>query len=220
MVQLVLLERVSNLGMMGDIVNVKPGFARNYLLPQKKALRASEKNIKKFEAERVNLEAVNLETKKEAEKIKEAIEGKTFTIIRSASDSGSLYGSVTNRDAEMATKKEGLTLNRKQIILERPIKELGIHELMVSLHPEVISKIYINVARSLEEAEMQKSGKTIQELKNEAEAEAEFDIAELFDDVGAAAKDNIELLDDDETTSDLINKDETSPEDSTLKPQE
>jgi large subunit ribosomal protein L9 len=205
MVQLVLLERVSKLGMMGDIVNVKPGFARNYLLPQKKALRASEKNVKKFESERVTLEAANLETKKEAEKIKSEIDGRIFTIIRSASDSGSLYGSVTNRDAEIAAKQDGLTINRKQIILERPIKELGIHELLVNLHPEVISKIQINVARSLEEAEMQKSGKTIQELKNEAEAEAEFDIAELFDDVGAAAKTDFDLIDEHEPKKDSEN---------------
>lgn len=195
MVQLVLLERVSKLGLMGDIVNVKPGFARNYLLPQKKAIRASEENIKKFESERATLEAENLETKNEAETVKNEVDGKTFIIIRSASDSGSLYGSVTNRDAEQAAKEDGLTINRKQIILERPIKELGIHKLAVILHPEVIAEIKINVARSVEEAEMQKSGKTIQEMKSEAEAEAEFDIAELFDDVGAAAKDDLELID-------------------------
>ena len=201
MVQLVLLERVSKLGLMGDIVNVKPGFARNYLLPQKKAIRASEENIKKFEAERATLEAENLETKNQAETVKNEVDGKTFIIIRSASDSGSLYGSVTNRDAEQAAKEDGLTINRKQIILERPIKELGIHKLAVILHPEVIAEIKINVARSVEEAEMQKSGKTIQEMKSEAEAEAEFDIAELFDDVGAAAKDDLELIDQNDKSS-------------------
>jgi large subunit ribosomal protein L9 len=187
MVQLVLLERISKLGGMGDVVTVKPGYARNFLLPSKKALRATEENIKKFESDRKNLEAQNLESKKEAENIKTKIDGKTFIIIRSASDSGSLYGSVTNRDAEEAMKLDGLIVDRKQIILTRPIKDLGLHELLINLHPEVVAKIDINVARSLEEAEIQKSGKTIQDAKLEAEAEADFDIAELFDDVGSAA---------------------------------
>ena len=187
MVQLVLLERISKLGGMGDVVSVKPGYARNFLLPSKKALRATEVNIKKFESERKNLEVQNLETKKEAESIKSEINGRTFIIIRSASDSGSLYGSVTNRDAEEAMKLDGLIVDRKQIVLTRPIKDLGLHELLVNLHPEVVAKIDINVARSLEEAEIQKSGNTVQDAKLEADAEADFDIAELFDDVGSAA---------------------------------
>ena len=192
MVQLVLLERIPKLGVMGDIVNVKPGYARNFLLPQKKALRASEVNIKKFELERKDLEAQNLETKKEAESAKSKIDGRTFIIIRSASDSGSLYGSVTSRDAEEAMKEEGLIVDRKQIILIKPIKDLGLHELLITLHPEVNAKIDVNVARSAEEAEIQKSGKTIQDAKMEADADADFDIAELFDDVGSAA-----IIDDD-----------------------
>ncbi|MDG2474802.1 MAG: 50S ribosomal protein L9 [Paracoccaceae bacterium] len=201
MVQLVLLERVSKLGGMGDIVNVKPGYARNYLLPLKKALRASEANIKKFESERKNLEAQNLETKKEAETIKNKIDGSSFVIIRSASDSGSLYGSVTNRDAEDAMKSKGLLVNKKQIVLVKPIKDLGLHQLAVNLHPEVTANIEINVARSIEEAEIQKSGKTIQDAKLEADAEAEFDIAELFDDVGSAARVTDEEDDTDEASS-------------------
>ena len=188
MVQLVLLERVPKLGSMGDIVSVKPGYARNYLLPMKKAMRASENNIKKFELERKELEAKNLETKKEAENIKEKIDGNEFIIIRSASDSGSLYGSVTNRDAEEAMRTQGLIIDKKQIVLLKPIKELGLHKLAVNLHPEVVARILINVARSTEEAEIQKSGKTIQDIKLEKDAEAEFDIAELFDDVGSAGK--------------------------------
>jgi large subunit ribosomal protein L9 len=192
MVQLVLLERIPKLGVMGDIVNVKPGYARNFLLPQKKALRASEGNIKKFELERKDLEAQNLQTKKEAESAKSKIDGRTFIIIRSASDSGSLYGSVTSRDAEEAMKEEGLIVNRKQIILIKPIKDLGLHELLINLHPEVNATIDVNVARSAEEAEIQKSGKTIQDAKMEADADADFDIAELFDDVGSAA-----IVDDD-----------------------
>ena len=201
MVQLVLLERVSKLGGMGDIVNVKPGYARNYLLPLKKALRASEANIKKFESERKNLEAQNLETKKEAETIKNKIDGSSFVIIRSASDSGSLYGSVTSRDAEDAMKSKGLLVNKKQIVLVKPIKDLGVHQLAVNLHPEVTANIEINVARSIEEAEIQKSGKTIQDAKLEADAEAEFDIAELFDDVGSAARVTDEEDDTDEASS-------------------
>lgn len=195
MVQLVLLERISKLGIMGDVVSVKPGYARNFLLPSKKALRATPENIKKFESERKDLEAENVESRKEAESIKSKIDGKIFIIIRSASDSGSLYGSVTNRDAEEAMKSDGLVVNRKQIVLIRPIKDLGLHELLINLHPEVVAKIDINVARSIEEAEIQKSGKTIQDAKIEADAEADFDIAELFDDVGSAATmdDEIEL---------------------------
>ena len=151
-------------------------------------MRASEANIKKFELQRKELEAKNLETKKEAENIKEKINGSAFVIIRSASDSGSLYGSVTNRDAEEAMKTQGLIIDKKQIILVKPIKELGLHKLEVNLHPEVTASIEINVARSSEEAEIQKSGKTIQDAKLEADAEAEFNIAELFDDVDSAGK--------------------------------
>ncbi len=189
MVELVLLERVSKLGIMGDIVSVKPGYARNFLLPQRKALRATKDNIKKFEAERSILEANNLESKKEATSIKEKLDGKSYTIIRSASDAGSLYGSVTNKDISEAASEDNLLIDRKQIILNKPIKELGLHEITLSLHPEVTASIMINVARSTEEAELQESGKTIQEVQNEADAEAQFDIAELFDDVGAAARD-------------------------------
>ena len=188
MVQLVLLERIPKLGVMGDIVNVKPGYARNFLLPMKKAMRASEANIERFKSQRKELEAKNVETKKEAESIKEKINGSAFVIIRSASDSGSLYGSVTNRDAEEAMKTQGLIIDKKQIILIKPIKELGLHKLEVNLHPEVTASIEINVARSIEEAEIQKSGKTIQDAKLEADAEAEFNIAELFDDVGGAGQ--------------------------------
>lgn len=214
MVQLVLLERVSKLGSMGDIVNVKPGYARNYLLPQKKALRASEDNIKKFEADRKELEAKNLETKKEAEKIKAKIDGSSYIIIRSASDSGSLYGSVTNKDAETAMKSDGLLVDKKQIVLSKPIKELGLHDLTINLHPEVIARIEINVARSNEEAEIQKSGKTIQDAKMEAEAEAEFDIAELFDDVGSAARIDNDL---DQSEDDPVDEKEDGSEKPSLQ---
>ena len=192
--QVILLERVAKLGQMGDVVTVKDGFARNYLLPQGKALRASEENIRRFEAEKAQLEARNLETRKEAEALAEKLDGKQFVVIRTASEMGSLYGSVSTRDAAEAATAEGFTIDRKQVILQAPIKELGLHEVTVRLHPEVDAKITLNVARSPEEAELQASGKSIQELAAEAEAEAEFEIAELFEDIGAAAAEDEELL--------------------------
>ncbi len=187
--EVVLLERVAKLGQMGEVVKVKQGYARNYLLPQGKALRATPANLKRFETERAQLEARNLELKKEAEKVAARLDGESFVIIRSASDGGALYGSVTTRDAAEAATAGGFTLDRRQIELNAPIKELGLHQLTVSLHPEVEATITVNVARSREEAEMQASGKTIQELQAEADAAAEFDIQELFDDIGGAAGD-------------------------------
>lgn len=187
--QVVLLERVAKLGQMGDVVNVKQGYARNYLLPQGKALRASETNLKQFETQRAQLEARNLDARKEAEAVGEKLDGQIFVVIRSASDAGSLYGSVTARDAADVATAEGFSISRGQIVLHRPVKELGMHTMSVVLHPEVTVEININVARSNEEAELQASGKSIQDLRAEADAAADYDIAELFDDVGAAAKD-------------------------------
>jgi len=188
--QVILLERVAKLGQMGDVVNVKQGYARNFLLPQGKALRASDANIASFEGQKAQLEAQNLETKKEADALAEKLNGQQFIVIRSASDAGSLYGSVTTRDAAEAATEAGFTLDRKQVALQSPIKELGLHMLTVRLHPEVEAEIELNVARSAEEAELQAAGKSIQELAAEAEAEAEFEIAELFDDIGAAGMDD------------------------------
>src|SRR5690554_5741906 len=135
--QVILLERVARLGQMGDVVNVKQGFARNFLLPQGKALRASEANIKAFEAQKVQLEANNAETKAEAQKVADKLDGETFVVIRSASDAGALYGSVTTRDAADAATEAGFTLDRKQVVLGAPIKDLGLHDVVVVLHPEV-----------------------------------------------------------------------------------
>jgi len=191
--EVILLERVAKLGQMGEVVNVKQGYARNFLLPQGKALRANQNNMARFETERAQLEARNLESKKEADALAEKLNGQQFVIIRSASDAGALYGSVTPRDAADAATAEGFTVDRKQVHLERPIKELGLHTLSVVLHPEVSAEIQLNVARSEEEAELQASGKSIQELAAEADAEAEFDIAELFDDIGAAASEDEDL---------------------------
>ena len=188
--QVILLERVAKLGQMGDVVNVKDGYARNYLLPQKKALRASEENIRAFEAQKAQLEARNLETRKEAEALAEKLGGQQFVVIRSASESGSLYGSVSTRDAAEAATEAGFSIDRRQVSLSRPIKELGLHVVSVRLHPEVEVEITLNVARSPEEAELQASGKSIQELAAEEEAAAEFEIAELFDDIGKAQLDD------------------------------
>jgi len=187
--QVILLERVAKLGQMGEVVKVKDGYARNFLLPQGKALRASEDNIKSFEARKAQLEAQNLETRADAAKVAEKLDGQVFVVIRSASDAGALYGSVTPRDASEAATEAGFTVDRKQVVLTRPIKELGLHEVEVVLHPEVSATIKLNVARSAEEAELQATGKTIQELAAEEEAAADFEIAELFDDLGAAGQD-------------------------------
>ena len=190
--QVILLERVAKLGQMGDVVDVKPGYARNFLLPQGKALTASEGNVASFEAQKAQLEARNLETKGEAEALAEKLNGEQFIVIRSASDAGSLYGSVTPRDAAEVATEAGFSVDRKQVALIAPIKELGLHNVEVKLHPEVSVEITLNVARSEEEAELQASGKSIQELAAEEEAEAEFEIAELFDDIGSAASDDDE----------------------------
>ena len=197
--QVILLERVAKLGQMGDVVSVKEGYARNYLLPQKKALWASDANVKAFESQKAQLEARNLETKKEAEGLASRLDGQQFVVIRSASDGGSLYGSVSTRDAADAASAEGFSVDRKQVHIATPIKELGLHEVTVTLHPEVVVTIALNVARSPEEAELQAQGKSIQQLAAEEEAAAEFEIQELFDDIGAAQLDEDETGDEQRT---------------------
>jgi large subunit ribosomal protein L9 len=178
---------------MGEVVDVKPGYARNYLLPQGKALSASKANIEAFEGRKAQLEAQNLETKKEADAMAETLNGQQFIVIRSASDAGALYGSVSTRDAAEAATEAGFTVDRKQVVLTAPIKELGLHDVSVVLHPEVEATIQLNVARSVEEAELQASGKSIQEIAAEEEAAADFEIAELFEDIGAAASEDDDL---------------------------
>lgn len=186
---IILLERVAKLGQMGEVVSVKDGYARNFLLPQGKAMRANADNIARFESQKAQLEARNLESKKEAEALGAKLDGQTFVVIRSASDAGALYGSVSPRDAAEAATEAGFTVDRKQIRLARPIKDLGLHEMHVSLHPEVDVTIILNVARSAEEAAIQASGKSIRDLAAEEEAAANFEIAELFDDLGGAMDD-------------------------------
>ena len=187
--QVILLERVAKLGQMGEVVKVKEGYARNFLLPQGKALRASDANIKSFEAQKAALQSRNAEAKVEAEKAAAKIDGQKFVLIRSASDAGALYGSVTPRDVEAVARDGGHVIDRKQVVLGKPIKELGLHPVTIHLHPEVEASVVLNVARSPEEAELQATGKTIRDAAAEADAEAEFEIAELFDDIGAANQD-------------------------------
>jgi large subunit ribosomal protein L9 len=159
--EVILLERIERLGQMGDVVKVKPGFARNYLLPQKKALRATDENRTHFEGQRVQLEATNLKRREEAEAIASKLEGQPFVTIRQAGETGHLYGSVTARDITEALIEGGFIITRQQVLLEQNIKLLGLYECRVALHPEVIVAISINVARSEEEAKAQAAGESL-----------------------------------------------------------
>ena len=153
--QVILLERIEKLGQMGDVVTVRPGFARNFLLPQKKAMRATQDNLHYFEREKSQLEAINLERRTEAEEVGEKLEGLIVSIIRNAGDNGQLYGSVNSRDIAAAVSEAGFTVARNQVLMERPLKMLGLHDYRIRLHPEVAVIVTVNVAQSAEEAEMQ-----------------------------------------------------------------
>src|SRR6202044_2934291 len=175
----ILLERVEKLGQMGDLVKVKPGFARNYLLPQKKALRASKDNRARFEQQRAQLEAQNIKRREEAERIAERVVGLSVIITRQAGESGSLYGSVSARDISDAATAAGLSISRSQVVLEHPIKTLGLSQVRVSLHPEVSIPVTVNVARSPEEAERQMRG---ERASGQAEEDEQVPTAEnIFD---------------------------------------
>ncbi|CAK01221.1 50S ribosomal protein L9 [Bartonella tribocorum] len=158
---IILLERIPRLGQMGDIVSVKDGYARNFLLPQGKALRANEANKKHFETQRAQLEARNLERKSEAQKIAEKLDGQSFIAVRSAGETGQLYGSVSTRDIAEIITDEGFSIGRNQIELNHPIKMIGLHTITLSLHPEVQISVVINVARSTSEAQRQAEGETL-----------------------------------------------------------
>jgi large subunit ribosomal protein L9 len=176
--QVILLERIGRLGQMGDVVTVKDGFARNYLLPQGKALRATEANRKRFERERAQLEARDLELKSEAQAVTAKLDGKSFIIIRQAGDTGQLYGSVSTRDIATAVTEGGFSIERRQVMLDRPIKSLGLHEIRVSLHPEVVPHIVVNVARSPDEAARQARGEDVS-AKAMTEAEENTEAARI-----------------------------------------
>ena len=159
--KVILLERVERLGALGDVVNVKDGFARNYLLPRSKALRASEANLKVFEAQRQDIEGRNAKARDAAEKASKKIDGESYVIIRQAGESGQLYGSVSGRDVADAVHAGGGQVDRSQVVLDRPIKALGVHPVRVRLHPEVTITINVNVARSHDEAERQARGENV-----------------------------------------------------------
>jgi large subunit ribosomal protein L9 len=176
-VEVILLQRVEKLGQMGEVVRVKPGFARNFLLPQKKAIRASKDNLARFETQRAQLEAQNLKRREEAERVAERVHGISVIVIRQAGESGSLYGSVSARDIAEACTGAGLTIDRSQVTLAHPIKSLGVHAVAVALHPEVALAVSVNVARSAEEAEKQARGEAV----GVAEAAETVEIASLLD---------------------------------------
>ncbi|WP_439543889.1 50S ribosomal protein L9 [Hyphomicrobium sp.] len=188
--QVILLERIGRLGQMGDVVNVKDGYARNFLLPLKKALRATKDNLAVFESQRSQLEANNLEHKKEAEGISTKLEGKVFIAIRSAGDTGQLYGSVSTRDIADAITAGGFTVDRRQVVLDRPIKTLGLHDITVALHPEVVVRVSLNVARSDEEAEKQARGEDVTMVKDEAPEIETFKPDDAFEEGAAPAEDD------------------------------
>ena len=183
MIELILMQRVEKLGQMGELVKVKPGYARNYLLPQGKAIRATKANLAQFESQRAQLEAQNLKRREEAERVAERMEGLSVVLIRSAGESGSLYGSVSARDISDACTAAGLTLGRQQVLLDQPIKTLGLSTVRVELHPEVLLPVVVNVARSPEEAEKQARG---EEIVREEEITLED---ELVAELGAATRD-------------------------------
>src|ERR1700722_7285550 len=171
--KVVLLERVERLGAIGDVVTVKDGFARNFLLPRQKALRATTSNLKVFEAQRDQIEARNAEARATAERLGSRLDGETYILIRQAGESGQLYGSVSGRDVAEAAEAGGGHIERGQVILDRPIKTLGVHDVKVRLHAEVTVTIHVNIARSMDEAERQSRGENI--------------IASQFDEERAAA---------------------------------
>ena len=176
--EVILLERIERLGQMGDLVVVKDGFARNFLLPKNKALRANKENLEFFEKEKINLEAKNLKLKTEAEAVSEKITVNNYIIIRQASDTGQLYGSVNSGDIREKLQEEGFSIEKNQVVLDRPIKEIGHHEIRVKLHPEVTSNISIYISRSQEEAESLIKG----EVTNaEAVKEEAVNLEEIFD---------------------------------------
>ncbi len=171
-VEVILLERIETLGQMGDVVKVKPGYARNFLLPQKKALRATKDNLAYFDKQRAQLEAQNLKRRQDAEGVAKKLEGLQVVILRQAGETGQLYGSVATRDVSDAVTAAGFTVDRRQVLLDQPIKTLGIFKTRVALHPEVIVGISVNVAQSEEEAQMQAAGRSSAQPAQEAEAPA------------------------------------------------
>ncbi|WP_144185597.1 50S ribosomal protein L9 [Elioraea rosea] len=174
----ILLQRVEKLGQMGEVVKVKPGYARNFLLPQMKAIRATKENRQRFEETRSQLEAQNLKRREEAERVAERVSGLSVVMIRQAGESGQLYGSVSARDIAEATTEAGLSVSRQQVVLDQPIKTLGLSAVRVVLHPEVVISVTVNVARSPEEAEKQARGERVTGAAEEEEEAPELEVFE------------------------------------------
>ncbi|HBC54863.1 MAG TPA: 50S ribosomal protein L9 [Alphaproteobacteria bacterium] len=192
--QIVLLERVEKLGQMGEVVSVKEGYARNFLLPQRKALRATEENLKHFEAQRAQLEARNLELRNEAEKVGDKLDGQSFVVIRQSGETGILYGSVNSRDIANVVSENGFSVDRTQVALDRQIKNLGLHDVRIVLHPEVSAVVSINVARSQDEAEQQAAGINVLAAEEDEEL---LELEEFFEDEEAMQAAEAELGTDD-----------------------
>jgi len=186
--EVILLERIEKLGQMGDVVNVKPGFARNFLLPQKKALRASKDNLAFFDKQRAQLEAINLKRKEEAQAVADKMSGLSVLIVRQAGESGQLYGSVSGKDVADAVKASGFTIERRQVNLDTPIKTLGSYAVRLSLHPEVPVIVTVTVARSQEEAERAAAQAVVDEDEDEDDVvEAEDEILDEITEDDAAS---------------------------------
>ena len=206
----ILLERIAKLGQMGDVVTVKPGFARNFLLPQGKALRANKANMAHFEAQRADLEARNEERKKDAQSIADQLNGQTYIAVRSAGETGQLYGSVAARDITATLDEAGFNVGRSMVELQQPIKIIGLHTVKIMLHPEVEAEITMNVARSEDEAARQAAGEDLTRrdaFDDEDEAEDEISIEDVFEN-----PDDVDLGEDDEADAEEAAADETSAE--------
>ena len=219
MMEVILLERIEKLGQMGDVVNVKPGYARNYLLPRKKALRASESSRAVFQEQRSQLEAENLKNRSEAERIAEDVNGRTIIIVRQASDSDQLYGSVTTRDIANGITESGVTVDRRQVILPNPIKTVGMHPVRIDLHPEVSSEIIANIARSEEEAKMQARGERVNrdgDVIDIAAEEAALEAEAVFEE--GATPDAEEITADVDAAPDEVQADDAAAVDDADKP--
>ena len=216
--EIILLERIEKLGQIGDVVNVKPGFARNYLLPQKKAMRANKENLAFFESERARIEADNLDRRGEAEAVAAKLEGFSITVIRQAGDSGQLYGSVNARDITAGVEESGVSIDRRQIRLEQVIKSLGLHNVKVQLHPEVAVAITVNVARSTDEAEQQAAmGRMVTETDREAAEDAAEEARHAAIEAAEAAESAAEMEDTNEAVAETEEADETEDADATAK---
>ncbi|MEH6544984.1 MAG: 50S ribosomal protein L9 [Sneathiella sp.] len=198
--EVVLLERVERLGQMGDVVTVKNGYARNFLLPQNKALRANKDNLAIFETQRAQLEADNLQQSQEASKVGEKIDGETVILIRAASESQQLYGSVSTQDIAKAVTSAGFTVDRKQIVMDKVLKTLGLHDIKVRLHPEVNVTVVVNIARSAEEAKIQARGESVEDAAEAALDGRDEAIADVFESTAEVDLDDLQITNADAET--------------------